>query len=209
MANQYVVLPHELDEDDVNTLIEAREFLYRKTGTTTYNAWYSQAINNAALTTRGSLLSNFLHGVPFIVGKDCVADRIAMEITVAGTAGSKVRLGIYRDNGNNVPGTLLVDAGLINGDSATVQSITINATLNRGIYWLAWVHNAASAPTFRAIDAVALPNVFGQPSTLGATARTLLAVSNAYGALPSTFPAFTDSDIFGGADPAIWLRLSA
>lgn len=183
---------------------------WRKVNTTTYEAWYHQGVNQIGLTTLGALAANYLHGIPFVVTKTCTADRIAMEITVAGTAGSKVRLGIYLDNGSNSPGNLLVDAGTINADSATVQSITINQVLNPGLYWLAWVMNAASSPTFRAIPAAGQSCILGQKSTLGAMPNTLLAVAFTYAALPTPFTTFAGTDIYAVAsETAVWLRFSA
>ncbi|GAI01197.1 unnamed protein product, partial [marine sediment metagenome] len=54
-----------------------------------------------------------LRALPLVVPRDITVDRIAVDIEVAGEAGSKARLGIYRNGANLYPGTLVVDAGEI------------------------------------------------------------------------------------------------
>ena len=86
-------------------------------------------------------------------------NRIGAEVTAAGEAGSKVRLVIYADDGAGSPGALLLDAGTIAGDSATVQELTVNQALSPGLYWVGAVIQdvAATQPTMRAISAPPLP----------------------------------------------------
>jgi hypothetical protein len=180
---------------------------YRKTGTTTYQGWYNQGITKTTLTTRTNVVKDFIHAIPFIVPVSVTVDRIGIEVTGAGTAASVIRLGIYSDNGNK-PGSLLLDAGTVTADSAAVKTITISQALTPGLYWLSYIHNSVSNLTLRTVPASATPNITGQASTLTDTYRNMLAVSQAYGALPGTFPAFTDSDFFTGDEAAIWLRFS-
>lgn len=182
---------------------------YRKRGSTTYSVLYTQAKDSAALTTVGGLSANLQLGIPFIVTNDCVLDRLGLEITIAGTAGSKSRIGIYADNGNNSPGSLLLDAGLISNDSATLQLITVNQALPAGLYWLAFVMNSAASPTFRAIPLASSVSILGMPTTGGTNANTLIAPSFAYGVLPSTFTTFSGTDVYNSVLPAFFMRFSA
>jgi hypothetical protein len=63
--------------------------------------------------------------------------RIGAKVTIAGAAGSVIRLGIFNDNGSGLPGALLLDAGTIDGTSATAQEITISQAVGAGVLWLA------------------------------------------------------------------------
>lgn len=100
-------------------------------------------------SAQGTLQGNngTLRLAPWFCPQTLNITRIGAEVSTVGESGSKVRLGIYNDNGAGVPGTLLIDAGQIAGDSATVQDITLGSTLvmPRGWYWLGGV--AQSAPT--------------------------------------------------------------
>lgn len=179
---------------------------FRKTGTGTYERWYSSEAASFLPTTAG-FAKDILISIPFIVAKQMTIDRIGVEITGAGSAGSVVRLGIYDDN-NVIPNNLVLDAGTIAGDSATVQSITINQTLNPGLYWLTLIHNSTSSITFRAIPADALPNVLGFASTIGTTnSGTGVNATFTYAALPN--PHTTPTSVAVGARPIIAARLSA
>lgn len=160
---------------------------YRKTGTTTYERWYT--FSNVAFvpTTSTSYTQNTMRAVAFIVSKTITLDRIAMEITTIGTAASVVRIGIY-DDVNGVPTNLILDAGTIAGDSASFQSITINQTLTPGLYWLTCLHNSGSGIIFRAVAAAQITCVTGVPSTLGSgTIGGVITSTQAYGTLPAIF----------------------
>ena len=89
---------------------------------------------------------------PFPVGEALTIDRISLGVAVAGTAGGKVRIGIYNDT-DGIPSTLLLDAGTINGDSATYQEITVSQALSAGtLYWVAvvWQVQIVGAGVLRA-----------------------------------------------------------
>lgn len=160
---------------------------YRKTGTTTLERWYTSATTVYTATTV-AYGANALRAMPFVVPKTITIDRIAMEITVAGSVGSLVRIGIY-DSSNVLPLNLILDAGTIAGDSATFQSITINQTLAAGLYWLTWISNSAANITFRGIPvSVGVPSILGVPSNLGAgNMANHISQIYTYGSLPSTF----------------------
>ena len=80
-------------------------------------------------------------------------DRVGIEVTVVGGAGSVTRIGLYADN-DGVPGSLLFDAGTIDTATATgfIQA-TVNWTnLNDGLYWVATVPQVGTGPTFRSVS---------------------------------------------------------
>jgi hypothetical protein len=97
--------------------------------------WYVATSANATATA--ALTSGRLVLGQWYVPNSCTIDRIGAEVTTVGSAGSVVRLGIYADNGYGMPGSLVLDAGTIDGTSQTVQSITLGTptSLSRGVYW--------------------------------------------------------------------------
>jgi hypothetical protein len=178
---------------------------YRKTGVATIERWYNNSINATALTTFAAG-KDIIRYFPIILSKACTLDRIAVEITGAGTAGSVVRLGIY-DNSNMSPNNLILDAGTILGDSATAQTISINETLQAGLYFLTINHNSVANITFRAVPLAATPNLYGSPSALGATIGGYPSIASAY----STFadPASYAGNVTNAVPISIFFRLSA
>jgi hypothetical protein len=114
---------------------------------------------------------------PWVVRRPITLDRLAAEVTVVGEAGSKVRLGIYADNGTQFPSALVVDAGQINGDSATLQELTIDTALQPGLYWIGAVAQSAATtpPTIRTCGAAFQPaGPIGVSAVLAAMTSGLL-----------------------------------
>lgn len=123
---------------------------------------------------------------PFWVSAPSKFDRIGAQVTVAGTAGTVVRLGIYADNGNGTPGALVLDAGTIAGDAVASAEIVISPTLSAGLYWLVAVSQGGT-PTMTCMSG---SNEFGAGSTLAVATGTAPRSGftfTAAGALPSTF----------------------
>lgn len=106
---------------------------------------------NLISVTVASLSTGFERFVMFVVPKTITVDRIGAEVTSAGTAGAVVRLGIRNAAVDGLPGTLLLDAGTIDGTSATFQEITISQVLVPGIYWAVGCTQVA-ASTVRCIS---------------------------------------------------------
>lgn len=102
--------------------------------------------NTTAATVAGTLLT-FAVYVPVSL----TIDRIGAQVTGA-AASSTISLGIYNDDGTGNPGSLLLDAGTIDGNSATAQEITISQALVGGNTY----HLAAMAfggtPTVRVLS---------------------------------------------------------
>lgn len=133
--------------------------------------------------TSATLGVGTLRVVPWVVHAPITMTRIGGEITSAGEAGSKLRLGIWADNGSCYPGSLILDAGTIAGDSATVQEITISQSLARGLYWVGAAVQVVSVtqPTVRIINA----NWTG-PVNLGATTSQPASNANIAGFLQTS-----------------------
>lgn len=122
--------------------------------------------------------------------------KIGAEVTAAGEAGSLVRIGIYADDGTGYPGALILDAGTIAGDSATVQEITVAFTLLPGLYWVgAIVQNVVTTqPTLRtvAMDLTGeMPLTAGTTPTANAPGTVAFVGFAMTGALPATWPTAT------------------
>ncbi len=156
---------------------------YRKTGTGTFEFWYSQGNNNGATTTT-AFAKDRVYYFPFNVEKAVTLDRIGLEVTGAGTASSLIRIGIY-NSANVLPTTLVLDAGTILGDSGTQQAITINQALVPGLYLLCLTHNSTANITIRALIGSDSPNFLGFPNN-SLTPNNFYHVANTYAVLAST-----------------------
>lgn len=169
---------------------------------------YYFASGTNSVTTSATLTNGTLRVHPFYVPNACVLSRIGADVTSAGDSGSKYRLGIYADNGSGYPGTLVLDAGTIAGDSNTVQEITISQALDPGMYWIGGVVQVVTVtqPTIRVINAVTMPYV-----ALGTSAPTAGQVHVGYqqgsvtGALP---PVFTSTVSGATPVPRIFVKIT-
>ena len=77
----------------------------------------------------------------------CTVDRIAIRTGSLFSGTSSVRIGIYNNGTNNVPTTVLLDAGTVSCTAAsTIYQITVSQTISTaGWYWL--VFRTATAAT--------------------------------------------------------------
>lgn len=73
------------------------------------------------------------NGTTVVMSKAATATASGVSVAISGC---RLRLGIFADDGTNRPGTLLVDAGTIDGNSATVQELTIALAVAGGRYYL-------------------------------------------------------------------------
>lgn len=122
--------------------------------------------NTTSVATSSGQGVGSLRAVPFFVPNPVTLSKIGAEVTSAGDAGSKYRLGIYADDGNGRPGRLIVDAGQINGDSETVQELTISVQIGPGWYWAAGVIQAVvtTQPTMRVSQNASFAVLLGSDS---------------------------------------------
>jgi hypothetical protein len=73
------------------------------------------------------------------------ADRISTRSATISGSGT-VRLGIYNADANNLPSTVLLDAGTVTVNASnTTFSITISQSITAGLYYLAWNEQTAPA----------------------------------------------------------------
>lgn len=132
-----------------------------------------------------ALTANRLYYTPF-EGMGGAIDRIGLGITVAGVAGTVVRIGVMGSLANGAPGRLLFEAGAIPGDATQdtlAAMLTVAQSLPFGRGWFATVAQGG-APTVRSLSAV--PVQFAMPGT----AATALSPAGLYedgvtGALPA------------------------
>jgi hypothetical protein len=168
---------------------------------------YHRTVPAASLTTSATLGVGTLRLAPFDVPRAVTLTRIGAEITSAGDVGSKFRLGIYADDGTGYPGALTLDAGTIDGNSATVQEITINQLLAAGRYWVGGVVQGVTVtqPTLRTVS---IATIDAGSASLFTAAQTVygFAQGSVTVALPS--PSFTVSVSGSGAMPAVFVKVS-
>lgn len=156
---------------------------------------YYQATPSLGTSTSSS------HGVGVLrvgscwIGRQVKLAKIGAEVTAAGDAGSTVRIGIYADNGNGYPGALVADCGTIPGDAVAVAEITVNLTLNPGLYWVGMCVQGVTTtqPTVRTastLHPINPPAPLGTSAPAGTSVETSgFAAVTVTGALPATFPA--------------------
>lgn len=140
-------------------------------------------------STSNTLGVGSLRMYAFIVPTAVTFTAIGAEVTVAGDAGSKVRLGIYADDGNGLPSARVLDAGTIAGDTVGVQEVACNATLTPGIYWIGGAVQdvTTTQPTMRTIGSPILP-IQVYSASLPATNQNVTGVNlgGVTGSFPST-----------------------
>ena len=139
-------------------------------------------------TTKGDLtvanVANRLWGLALLVTKSGQYDAMSFNVNIA-VAGA-ARLGIYINTGEGYPGALVLDAGTANTGTGGDKIITFSQNLGPGLYWLAML--ADNTFTWQGSWS---QNSFVRLGSTGAVAYVSGAVSvaQAYGVLPSTFPA--------------------
>lgn len=170
-------------------------------------AQYFYPASPSGVSTSATLGNGTLRLYPWLVETAITIDRLGADVSVTGDAGSKVRLGVYADTGAAYPGTLLVDAGQIAGDSATVQQLTVALTLTPGLYWLGAVIQSVTTtqPTLRIVSNWTPPVLLGVGTSLPAGGGTTLGFSQSgvTGALPGTF---TSTVSAAGSAPRLLAR---
>lgn len=163
-----------------------------------YHQSYGAARGNASV----GIAANTLTAMPFIVPRNMSFDRIAIDVTAL-AAGKSVRLGIYRDGINVYPGSLLLDAGMVDASTVGIKAVIIDRALTKGLYWLA----ALSDGTPSLAHQYAQPNPLGMISSTFVYSNSGWAVAQAYGALPDPFPAGGSAE--SGWRPVVLLRLAS
>jgi hypothetical protein len=132
-----------------------------------------------------ALVANQLEVIAYPVIRKITFDRIAIYVGAAGAAGTKARLGIYQDDGNCYPSTLVLDAGTVDVDGTGLKVIVIDQQLDKGLYWLAVISNGT--PSLWGLNDSYL-GIFGGISNIHLHYSAWYKAS-AYNGLASSFPA--------------------
>jgi hypothetical protein len=159
------------------------------------NAWLFPALSPGTGAVANGVMSAARVGVPEATS----ITSIAAEVTIAGSAGSVIRLGVYNDNGHGYPGTLLVDAGTIDGTVVGVASIPFDGLSGHpsavvtaaGTYWIVGVSQGAPVtnPTVRINSGVSSGILFGSAAAGMGSNATSYTMAGVTAALPGTFNA--------------------
>lgn len=147
--------------------------------------YYSAYPDNAAPGTL-SLNANNLYACPFYVPTSTTFNTIGIRVASA-VAASHIRLGVY-NNANGQPSSLLFDAGVVSSAATTLVTIgSLAQTIAAGWYWLVCISD--NSPSVYSIPCSSMNSFYGfsDPNTTALGIET----SQAYGALPGTFPAVT------------------
>jgi hypothetical protein len=131
-----------------------------------------------------TMVLNTLYHQPILLPDSVSISQITVGVNNAGSAGALVRLGIYLPGSDGLPGSLLVDAGTINGASATLQSISINETIS-GLVYLSAVAQVATCTT-RSITTGSIPDYAAVGATTLMQNRQVFSETGVTGALPAT-----------------------
>ena len=153
--------------------------------------WYSSNTYGQTAGLTEQVTANVTRAFPFIVGAGFTADRIQFDVTTSASgSNSNCNVGIYNDDGNLYPSTLVVDGGQKSTSSTGLKTTTISTSLSANtLYWL--VYNCHKTPTFRSIAQTDMPSVLGWDGTSGASTQiTGWTVPRTYAStLPGIFPA--------------------
>jgi hypothetical protein len=154
---------------------------------------YYHPVSAGSSGTSSTLANGSLRVAPFFVPNSVTLSRIGAEITSAGDAGCKLRLGIYADDGTGYPGALVLDAGTIAGDSVAVQEITISQALSPGLYWIGGAVQLVTVtqPTVRTTGTWTPPVSIRAGTTIPSAGASMIGYvhGSVSGALPSSFTA--------------------
>lgn len=147
------------------------------------------ATSQTAMTTQATAAST-LRAYPWLVKRRLVIRAVRCEVTTL-AASSTFRVGLYADNGQAYPGSLISGSDVAPMDGSTtgvkLNTFASDITLNPGLYWV--VFNSNVSVTLRAISTAAILNVLGlNPAGGVTTTYTGWSAGFSYAAMPSTFP---------------------
>lgn len=159
-------------------------------------AGYPPGLNVGAPTGSAGVVAqtaDLLQYAAFFVQTPMIAVRLGVWVwTAGGDAGNRLRVGLYRDDGNGAPFSLMADAGLIaagSGDGTGLREVTLGICLTPGVYWMACVTQSVTttAPSLLATTTNTVPQLGNtSPGSAVNTAWTQAGVSGALPALAGT-----------------------
>jgi hypothetical protein len=142
--------------------------------------------SNGVAATNGTVASGVLYALPFMITRTTTVTQMSSDIETNVTGNAE--MGIYADNGNGLPGSLVLDAGNFSTNSLGTRNITgLSTVLTPGQYWVAIVYSAT--PGVKEYPNNGLIPTLGSGTTINAASTNfaMVTMSQAYGALPGTF----------------------
>ena len=101
-----------------------------------YSGYYYRTPNSTV--SSNTFPAGRTHFSPIYIPATTTIDRIAMRTSSSFSGSGLFRLGIFNNDSNNKPSTVLLDAGTVTPTAASTNyTITINQQLAKGFYWLA------------------------------------------------------------------------
>jgi hypothetical protein len=175
---------------------------FMQRGTSPLNMWYCGTQNQTAFASNGSTVLNSIKAFQFLLSRPVSISKISMECT-GGVPTAVCRIGIYSATSlNNVyPSALMVDSGEFDLSVAAVKTSNVSLQLPAGLYWFAYLAGVAAA-NFRRYVAGVTSSVMGSGSNLNSP-LAVVEKAQAYGALPSTFPAAATSNAAASTDEMV------
>jgi hypothetical protein len=165
------------------------------------------ALSGWTTGTSGGLGNNTLRLIPFYVSQPTCIDRIGTEVTVAGEAGSVVRLGIFDDAGG-LPGSPVIDATVSAAAIGTPEA-TVFTVLMPGWYWVGGV--VQGAPTTQPTLRTAASSPTQEYPIIADTAATIIQnvhVGQAKGGVSGALAAFGTTLSTTSLAPRVFVRLN-
>ena len=157
-----------------------------RTGQYVQGTLYQQGWDNTSAPV------NLIESFVFPVYRTTTFDRIGLRVMAVGAAGAAARVGIYTDDGNGYPATLVpgTDVGPLDCTIGGWRENVINVQLAPGLYWLAEIYNDNTIQIrYQAPANIALGSPLGHVTSISDSLGTGWYVAQAYGALPAAFPA--------------------
>jgi len=152
---------------------------------------YYRAGNTAGYSTRASNL-NRMYSQIMCFPEEITIDRLAIYVSVAGAAGSVVRMGLYADNGALHPGQLLYGSGEISTVTTGLKTAAPPSPIviaKATPFWTCFLCGTA-APILKCSNITCRP-ALGADNIGGGGSSNGFYANKAYGALPATHPAGT------------------
>lgn len=163
------------------------------------SGWYTR-LNGLVNGTSNVFSTGALRLSPVYIPVKVSFQRLGMEVTAAGDAGSTYTLAIYADN-NGIPGALVFDSsisgsastilnnGYIDGGTVGTQEVTLSLTLQPGLYWFGALQlNAVTTqPTIRVIETTRVTTVTPSGTSMpGGTGQAGAWAQSGLSSLPAT-----------------------
>ena len=153
---------------------------------------YYRAGNTTGASSNYTFNLNRMYSQIMCFPEEITIDRLAIYVSVAGAAGSVVRMGLYADDGTLHPGQLIYDSGEINTTTTGPKTAAPPSpiVIAKGTpFWTCFLCGVA-APKLKTSDGTCLA-ALGTGNTVGGWSFNGFYFERAYGALPATHPAGT------------------